>query len=93
LTLLKDLMGQYPGDIRAAVAHYEGKGGKDSYRNADQIIESSVRIGTINIHTSADPKAVKDATTEGVIKAAEQLRTQRRLAEFGNDQWNMAGVG
>jgi hypothetical protein len=91
--LLADLQKQYGGDIRTALAHYEGRGGAESYQKADAIIESSLHIGTINVNVpSGDPQAVKSSVVAAVVEAAK-LRTQRNLAEFGNQQWNVSYGG
>jgi hypothetical protein len=91
--LLADLQRQYGGNMRTALAHYEGRGGAESFEKADKIIEASMHIGTININVpSGDPKAVKDAVVSGITET-QKMRTQRNLAEFGNQQWNVSYGG
>jgi hypothetical protein len=91
--LLADLQKQYGGNIRDALAHYEGRGGAESYQKADAIIEAGLHINTLTINVpSGDPKAVKDATIAALTQT-QKLRIQRNQAEFGNQQWNVAGGG
>ena len=86
IKLLAQNMAKYH-DIRTAIAHYEGRGGPESRDKAKEIIDLGMTIGTITINVhGGDPKKTEEAVVAGLARVQRQqkLRTQRNLAEFGN---------